>query len=115
MSNESEKVRIDFVYKGQPKDEIPRNITNLVVDDSVTEIEDHAFLECRALESATLNEGLKRIGKYAFQSCTSLKKMDVPGIPFAVTLLQPGTESQSITPCWLKLLFRVLKNVTSWF
>ena len=34
---------------------------------------------------------------------------------FAVTLLQLGTESQYITPCWLKLPFRVLKNVTSWF
>ena len=48
------------------------NITgNLVIPNSVTEIEDEAFAECKNLNGTlTLSNSLKSIGKFAFVDCT---------------------------------------------
>lgn len=41
-------------------------------------VADGAFYNCSNLESVTLPEGLKYIGKHAFSGCENLRKVDIP-------------------------------------
>eukprot|EP00980_Cylindrotheca_fusiformis_P015887 scaffold4647_cov57-Cylindrotheca_fusiformis.AAC.1 len=45
---------------------------------NVKVIDDHAFQDCKGLESLCPNEGLARIGKAAFRGCEGLTQVDVP-------------------------------------
>ena len=49
--------------------------------DSLAEIGDRAFEDCRALQEIWLPDGLKRIGARAFLSCRNLKKVRFPADP----------------------------------
>jgi hypothetical protein len=55
-----------FIYRGETKDEIPRDVTHVKVDPSVKEIHNHAFQDCRSLVKVEFSEGLERIGRCAF-------------------------------------------------
>ena len=48
------------------------------IPDTVTEIGDHAFMECDSLERIVLPDGLKRIGGGAFDSCDQLSEIVLP-------------------------------------
>lgn len=65
-----------FLYNGSGK--VPRDVTHVRVDSSVTEIPDKAFQFCRGVVSVQLNEGLVRIGNYAFCCCRSLVNINFP-------------------------------------
>jgi hypothetical protein len=68
-----------FLYTGQSRDEIPRNVTHAkVVHPAVKVIGGSAFWGCRQLRSVELYEGLERIDKGAFQLCTSLERITIP-------------------------------------
>lgn len=45
---------------------------------SITAIEDYAFMNCVLLESIALPDGLKSIGKYAFKGCQQLTAIAIP-------------------------------------
>lgn len=49
----------------------------VVIPDTVTEIEDNAFIQCTNLKNVTLSKNLKKIGKYAFFGCP-ITKMTIP-------------------------------------
>ena len=49
----------------------------VVIPDTVTEIEDNAFVQCTNLKNVTLSKNLKKIGKYAFFGCP-VTKMTIP-------------------------------------
>lgn len=73
---------------------------NLVIPEGITKIEDHAFLDCSAiksvtiqgevelepgafsgctsLENVTIAEGVRRIGYCAFANCKSLERVSIP-------------------------------------
>lgn len=55
-------------------------ITNLIIPDGVTAINDYVFAECDNLISIQFPKTVKSIGKGAFYGCNSLKKVVIPDI-----------------------------------
>ncbi len=53
-------------------------VTDVVLDDTVTAISDYAFSNCSNLKSITLPDGLTSIGNYAFSNCNSLQSIAFP-------------------------------------
>lgn len=54
------------------------NIKNIILPDSITEIQNGAFQGCTALESINIPAGITRIGTAAFKDCSALKSVDMP-------------------------------------
>jgi hypothetical protein len=48
------------------------------IPSSVTNIDDYAFYECRALTNVTIPPGVRNIGTWAFESCFSLTNLSLP-------------------------------------
>lgn len=67
-----------YVYNGQNRSDIPRDVKHVLVDPSVQEIPDKTFKDCQFLARVDLPQGIKRIGTSAFQGCRSLKIFSVP-------------------------------------
>lgn len=55
-----------------------RNITSLVLPDTLKEIESRAFSHCVNLGSVTFGSGLEVIGERAFEYCTHLPEINLP-------------------------------------
>ena len=55
-------------------------ITNLVIPNSVTNIESGTFSRCNGLTSVTIPNSVISIGSYAFEHCTGLTKVIVPDL-----------------------------------
>ena len=54
------------------------SLTELIIGDSVTEIGDDAFEECRNLQKIFFGKNIKKIGKEAFHKCYSLTEIILP-------------------------------------
>ena len=67
-----------FVYSGQTKSEIPKDITHLTIDSSVTEIPDQTFRLFKQLQEVICQEGLLIIGEEAFGHCYNLEHFNIP-------------------------------------
>eukprot|EP00980_Cylindrotheca_fusiformis_P013214 scaffold3359_cov123-Cylindrotheca_fusiformis.AAC.18 len=65
-----------YTYYGEVT--VPLHVRHVRVDSSIKEIRAKTFKNCKHLVEVDLPEGLKIIGRSAFESCTSLKVMDVP-------------------------------------
>ena len=57
---------------------VPKNVTKLIFDASVIEIPFGAFIKCEHLKEVMLNEGLQKIGVWAFGGCKSLAIIKLP-------------------------------------
>ncbi|CAJ1949109.1 unnamed protein product [Cylindrotheca closterium] len=68
----------EYLFNGQSKSEVPRDITDVAVDDSVEKIADGLFFQCERLVAVDLLEGLRIIGAFAFGRCTSLTSISIP-------------------------------------
>jgi len=66
-----------FVYTGGIA---PLHVVNVIIDESVEEIDEEAFRDNRNLKSVVCHDGLLRIGKRAFVSCSSLQRVKMPGV-----------------------------------
>ncbi|MCM1260390.1 MAG: leucine-rich repeat protein [Staphylococcus sp.] len=55
-----------------------RNITKIVIPETVTEVAYSAFENCSYLQSITLSSNLVSIGSSAFKNCTSLASINIP-------------------------------------
>ena len=55
-----------------------KEITDLTIPDSVTNIGDYAFSGCSALTSVTIPEGVTSIGNTAFRACSGLTSVTIP-------------------------------------
>jgi hypothetical protein len=66
-----------FVYTGG---RAPQHVVNAIIDESVEEIDDIAFQGNRNLKSVVCHDGLLNVGKSAFQSCSSLQRVKIPGV-----------------------------------
>lgn len=54
------------------------DITEIVIPDFITRINDYAFSDCTKLKSVTISEGVESIGYCAFASCYSLNRIYIP-------------------------------------
>lgn len=71
-----------------------RNITSVILPETITELESWAFSGCTKLESISLNENLTKIRTSAFEDCTSLKTITLPD---NLTYLQQAFSNSGIT------------------
>ena len=55
-----------------------KNITEITIPDSVTEIGNYAFDNCTSLSKVQLSNGLTKIGDYAFYYCKNLTEITIP-------------------------------------
>ena len=53
-------------------------IINVVLPDSVTSIDERAFEKCLSLESVTLGNSVRLLGRCVFVDCSSLKRINIP-------------------------------------
>ena len=66
-----------FVYMGG---RAPQHVINAIIDESVKEIDDDAFCDNPNLRSVEFHDGVDKIGTRAFISCTSLRRIIIPGV-----------------------------------
>jgi hypothetical protein len=81
-----------FLYTGQSKEDIPRNVRHVkVVDPAVRKIGKMAFEGCSQLINVELCEGLEEIeGTLAFYGCESFTNI---AIPSTITYILVGGHS----------------------
>ena len=65
----------DYYYKNAPWG---TKITEIIIEDGVTNIGYNAFYECYSLTSITIPDSVTRIGYNAFRNCTSLTSIIIP-------------------------------------
>lgn len=53
-------------------------LKKVTLDDSITEIPQMAFLECKGLQTVSIPSGLTKIGTQAFFGCSSLRNVTLP-------------------------------------
>ena len=53
-------------------------LQEIVIPESVTDIEDYAFGSCSKLTSVTIGDGVTSIGESAFRNCSSLTSITIP-------------------------------------
>jgi len=61
---------------GQPWYEYQSDITNIVIEDTVTKIGAYAFFDCQQALTLTIGEGVAEIGNYAFYNCRALTQVN---------------------------------------
>jgi hypothetical protein len=66
-----------FVYTGG---RAPQHVVNVIIDKSITSIDDEAFYDNPNLRSIEFHDGVERIGKWAFCSCPLLRRIKLPGV-----------------------------------
>ena len=68
-----------YIYNdGDDNKEVPKDVTHIKVDSSVTIIPQNAFKDLTNLTSIELPQGLTRIEDHAFENCKSLTSIDIP-------------------------------------
>ena len=53
-------------------------VTDLVIPNSVTEIKDYAFIECKSLNSVSIPNSVTSIGAYTFYDCSGFTSIEIP-------------------------------------
>ena len=80
-----DKIVIPAEYNGKPVTQIlpeafngAKNLTEIVIPNSVTNIETSAFSGCSSLTSIVIPDSVTSIGNYAFSGCSSLTSVVIP-------------------------------------
>ena len=53
-------------------------IENLIITGDISEISDHAFINCKSLKSIIIAEGVQKIGVGAFENCSNVNRIELP-------------------------------------
>ena len=67
--------RIEYMGNGQT---VPKDATSVRFHPSVIVINNNAFNGCKSLKEVVLNNGLRKIGEYAFRDCIALQSINIP-------------------------------------
>ena len=62
-----------YLYRGLDNERAPKDVTRVIIDDSITIIRGEAFCVCKSLVSVIMGENVKRIGAFAFMNCHALR------------------------------------------
>ena len=65
-----------FLYEGYPP-VYPKDVTHVMVDESITSIRSRAFEHCQFLVSVIMHDGMDSIEEYAFIDCPRLRYLRV--------------------------------------
>ena len=66
-----------FVYTGGIA---PLHVVNAIIDESVDKIDNNAFRDNPNLQSVVCHDGLLKVGTGAFNHCSSLQRVKMPGV-----------------------------------
>jgi hypothetical protein len=67
-----------FVYTGEQ--EVPADVTHVIIDRSVKIIPERAFYNRQKLVSVKMHDGVEKIERWAFYRCHSLRGIKLPGV-----------------------------------
>jgi hypothetical protein len=84
IANEAGLQAYFVYYEPMEEGDVPVDVTHVRIDSSVLAIKDWAFYRREQLRIVILNEELEKIGRYAFNWCTSLEKIAVPNAVWAI-------------------------------
>jgi len=62
-----------YIYQGLENEKVPKDVTHVIVDSSVTVIKKEAFSNCEYLVSVIMGDNVKRIEGWAFVRCRALR------------------------------------------
>ena len=62
-----------YLYRGLDNEKVPKDVTHVIVDNSVTAIKRGAFSKCELLLSLIMGDNVKRIEDWAFWRCIALR------------------------------------------
>lgn len=68
----------DFAWSSAPWKQFSESIKQVVIEDGVTSIGNHAFFECSSMTNITIPSGVTSIGSHAFYNCSGLKSITIP-------------------------------------
>ena len=57
-------------------------ITHAIIDKSVREIDDEAFVNCPRLLDVEGHDGVERVGRFTFRHCPMLRRVNLPCVRF---------------------------------
>ena len=77
LNNNDTDAEVVFEYTGKGC-VVPKDVTSVRFHPSVVEVEYEAFRDCNKLRKVLFNDGLQKIGRQAFEKCTSLPKIKLP-------------------------------------
>ena len=72
--------RVPFIYRGRQYVHVPQHVTHVLIDRSVSDIEENAFEYCENLVQVDTHEGIRRVGKWAFCGCKSLRRINLKSV-----------------------------------
>ena len=108
-TNNDADTEVVFDYTGE-ECVVPKDVTIVRFHPSVIEVENEAFRLCRRLSEVIFNEGLRKIGAYAFHCCTSLSSITLPS-----TVTEIGTVAFNDCDNLREVRFNDgLKNIGKW-
>ena len=91
----TDKKRLIYCMSNEPSFTVPEGVTiigemtfrgkkqlkNVIIANSVKEIEHDAFYDCDELDNVYIPAGVKEVRGYAFAECDKLKKITFAGVP----------------------------------
>mmetsp|Transcript_39095 Transcript_39095/g.44992 ORF Transcript_39095/g.44992 Transcript_39095/m.44992 type:complete len:117 (-) Transcript_39095:328-678(-) len=69
---------VDVDYRGDRLVNIPNVPFRLIIDSSVTEIDEDACYDCTTLTEVIFHNKVTTIGRYAFGRCSNLQPVELP-------------------------------------
>jgi hypothetical protein len=84
---EEEMSKRKDIYFWNGENEVPENVTFVIIKEGVTTISDGAFQWCDSLENVVIPNSVTSIGSYAFSYCDSLENVVIPN---SVTTIGQG-------------------------
>ncbi|KAK1743089.1 leucine-rich repeat domain-containing protein, partial [Skeletonema marinoi] len=70
----------EFIYMGEPNPVLPPGAIRVIVDESVNIIPAYAFKWNRTIVELICHVGVKKVGGWAFDRCSSLRRVIMPGV-----------------------------------
>ena len=83
---------VRYIYRGQPRAEIPRHVTHVTVKD-IKAVPAGSFAGHPNIQEVVCHDGVLKIEQEAFYNCISLRRVIMPGVK--------EVEREAFCSCWL--------------